>query len=241
MFLCFRCWYSMKTRYVVLRTPKYFIVRCLFKFMRSCFVLLEIHSLFQIPLWKASFGGSSFFSIKNPNLRDIQIVFIVANVIFRVSFSKNTLWPHFMDTVHLPKVCRATTRRQFTFYHSFPKKSWYPFDQPRKDERLTGLLSHTVVFNTGPLDWGSSAFTNRLVFVFSLLIFNENEARYVILGTLTLLTIKNIINYFVCVGSREIFQGSALKKFFSVLFFFKCIKKMHFRSSWAEQLHFVLH
>ena len=88
MFLCFRCWYSMKTRYVVLRTPKYFIVRCLFKFMRSCFVLLEIHSLFQIPLWKASFGGSCFFSIKNPNLRNIQIAFIAANVILRVSSSK---------------------------------------------------------------------------------------------------------------------------------------------------------
>ena len=242
MFLCFRCWYSMKTRYVVLRTPKYFIVRCLFKFMRSCFVLLEIHSLFQIPLWKASFGGSCFFSIKNPNLRNIQIVFIEANVIFRVSSSKKTLWPLFMDRIQLPKVYRATTRRQFTFYHSVPKNSWYPFDQPRKDERLTRpWRSHAVVFNTGPLDWGSSALTNRPIFVFSLLIFNENEARYVILGTLTLLTIKNIINCFMCVGSREIFQGSALKKFISVLFFFKCIKKKHFRSSWAEELHLVLH
>ena len=85
LFLHFRCWYSMKTRYVVWTTLKCFIVRCLFKFMRSCFVLLEIHSLFQIPLWKASFGGSCFFSIKNPNLRNIQIVFIAANVIFRVS------------------------------------------------------------------------------------------------------------------------------------------------------------
>ena len=126
VFFRFRCWYSMKTRYVVLRTPKYFIVRCLFKFMRSCFVLLEIHSLFQIPLWKASFGGSCFFSIKNPNLRNIQIVFIAANVIFRVSSSKKTSWPLFMDRVQLPKVYRATTRRQFTFYHSVPKNSWYP-------------------------------------------------------------------------------------------------------------------
>ena len=68
-----------------------------------------------------------------------------------------------------------------------------------------------MVFNTRPLDWGSSALTNRPVFVFSLLIFNENEARYVILGTLTLLTIKNIINYLVCVGS-------ASKKFFCAIF-----------------------
>ena len=196
--------------------------------MRSCFVLLEIHSLFQISLWKASFGGSCFFSIKNPNLGNIQILFIAANVLFWVSSSKKTLWHLFMDRVQLPKVYRATTRKQFTFYHSVLKNSWYPFDQPRKDERLTRPWSRTVVFNTVPLDCGSSALTNRPVFVFPLLKFNENEARYVILGTLTLSTIKNIINYFVYVGSRRIFQGSALKIFFSVLFFLKCIKKKHF-------------
>ena len=210
VFVCFRCWYSMKMRYVVLRTPKYFILRCLFKFICSCFVFLEMHSLFQIPLWKASFGGSCFFSIKNPNLRNIQIVFIAVNV--------------FM-----------------AFYHSFRKNSWYPFDQLWKDERLTWPWSHTMVFNTRPLDWGSSIVTNRPVFVFSLLIFNENKARYVILGTLTLLTIKNIINYFMCVGSLGMFQGSALKKIFSVLFFLKWIKKKHFRSTWAEQLYLVHH
>ena len=161
-------------------------MRCLFKFMRSCFILLEIHGLFQIPLWKASFGGSCFFFIKNPNLKNIRIVFIVANVIFRVSSSKKHFIPLFMDRVQLPKVYRVTTRKQFTFYHSIPKNSWYLFHQPRKDERLTRPWSHTVVFNTGPLHWGSSALTNRPVFVFSLLIFNENEARYVILGILTL-------------------------------------------------------
>ena len=58
------------------------------------------------------------------------------------------------------------------------------------------------------------------------------KGRYVILGALTLLTIKNIINYFVCVGSREIV--------FSVLFILKCIKKKHFRSTWAEQFYLVL-
>ena len=121
VFLDFCCWYSMKTRYVVLRAPKYFIVGCLFKFMRSCFVLLEIHSLFQIPLWKASFGGSCFFFIKTPNFRNIQIVFIAANVIFRVSSSKKTLWPLFMARVQLPKVYRATTRKQLTFITQFRK------------------------------------------------------------------------------------------------------------------------
>ena len=74
------------------------------------------------------------------------------------------------------------------------------------------------MFNTGPFDWGSSALTSRPDFVFSLVIFNENEARYVILGTLTLLTIKNIINYFVCLVSLGIFQGSALTIFFLCYF-----------------------
>ena len=153
---------------------------------------------------------------------------------------KKTLWSLFMDRVQLPKVYRATTRRQFIFYHSVPKNSWYPFDQPQKDRRLTRPWSHTLVFNTRPLDWGSSALTNRPVFVFSLLIFNENEARYVILGTLTLLTIKNIINYFVFSFPRNI-SRFCFNNFFSVLFFWKCIKKKHFRSTWAEQLYLVLH
>ena len=55
-----------------------------------------------------------------------------------------------------------------------------------------------------------------------------------------MLTIKNIINYFVCVESRGVCQGSALKTVFSVLFFLKCIKKNHFRSTWAEQFYLVL-
>ena len=31
----------------------------------------------------------------------------------------------------------ATSRRQFTFYHSVPRYSWYSFYRPRKDERLS--------------------------------------------------------------------------------------------------------
>ena len=52
------------------------------------------------------------------------------------------------------------------------------------------------------------------------------KERCVIWGKPTLSTIKNIINYFVCVVSRGVFQGSALKTVFSVLFFLKCIKKI---------------
>ena len=55
----------------------------------------------------------------------------------------------------------ATSRRQFTFYHSVPRNSWYSFYQPRKDERLSRPWSHPVVLIMGPLDWESSALTTR--------------------------------------------------------------------------------
>ena len=38
-----------------------------------------------------------------------------------------TLWPLFMDGVQLPQSYRATSRRQFTFYHQVPRESWYSF------------------------------------------------------------------------------------------------------------------
>ena len=44
---------------------------------------------------------------------------------------------------------RATSRRQFTFYHYFPRNSWYSFYQHRKDERLSQPWSHPVVLNMG--------------------------------------------------------------------------------------------
>ena len=55
----------------------------------------------------------------------------------------------------------ATSGRQFTFYHSVLKNSWYSCYRPRKDERLTRPWSHPVVLNKGPLDWKSSALTTR--------------------------------------------------------------------------------
>ena len=36
----------------------------------------------------------------------------------------------------------ATSRRQFTFYHSVPRNSWYSFYRPRKNERLSRSWSH---------------------------------------------------------------------------------------------------
>ena len=50
----------------------------------------------------------------------------------------------------------------FTFYHEVPTDSWYSFDQPRKDEKLSGRpCSHPAVLNMGPLDWESTALTTR--------------------------------------------------------------------------------
>ena len=40
-----------------------------------------------------------------------------------------------------------------------PGETWYSFDRPQKDGRLSRSWSHPVVFNLGPLDWKSSAQT----------------------------------------------------------------------------------
>ena len=55
----------------------------------------------------------------------------------------------------------ATSRRQFTFYHSVPRNSLYSFYRLREDGRLSRPWSHPVVLNTGPFDWESSALTTR--------------------------------------------------------------------------------
>ena len=78
-----------------------------------------------------------------------------------IYFLKKTLWPLFMDGAQLSQGYRATTRRQFTFYHLVPRGSCYSFNWPQKDERLSWPWSHPLVSNTGPLDWESSALTVR--------------------------------------------------------------------------------
>ena len=55
----------------------------------------------------------------------------------------------------------ATSRRQFTYYHSVPRNSWYSFYRPRMDETLSRPSSHPVVLNTGTLDWEYNALTTR--------------------------------------------------------------------------------
>ena len=74
---------------------------------------------------------------------------------------KKKIMTPFYGGTQLPQGCRATTRRQFTFYHYVSRNSWYSFDRPRKDETLSRPWSHQVVLNTRILDWKSSALTTR--------------------------------------------------------------------------------
>ena len=76
---------------------------------------------------------------------------------------KQTLWPILMGGVQPSQGYRATTWRRFTFKHSVPMSSWYSFDRPRKDERLSWLWIHPGVLSRKPLDWESSALTTRLI------------------------------------------------------------------------------
>ena len=80
--------------------------------------------------------------------------------IFKKRF--RTLWPLFMDVVHLCQGYRATSRRQFTFHHWVPRISWYWFDQTQKDERLSRPLEpssdfehRTPWFGIQPLNFAS--------------------------------------------------------------------------------------
>ena len=48
-----------------------------------------------------------------------------------------------MDGVQLPQSYRATTKRQFIFYHSVPRSSWYLFYRAKKDS-VSQPWSHRV-------------------------------------------------------------------------------------------------
>ena len=88
--------------------------------------------------------------------------FLVGHVQFKLfTFFKKTLQSLFMNGVQLPQDYKATTKRQFTFYHSVPRTSWHSFSQPQKDERLSSSWSHSAVLNLGPLNWESRTLTTR--------------------------------------------------------------------------------
>ena len=75
----------------------------------------------------------------------------------------------FMHGFQAPHSYKATTRRQFTFYHLVPRNSWYSFDWPRKDEwsqpwKYNGQVS-TVVTKLTKSDLQSLPF---FVFIFKI-------------------------------------------------------------------------
>ena len=93
-------------------------------------------------------AGLSFLSN-----RQLQVVLTL-----RKKFYGSYLWMGF----HSLKT-KAILRMQFIFYHYVLRNLWYSLYWPRKDERLSRPLSHTVVWNMGPLDWESSAFWMGMV------------------------------------------------------------------------------
>ena len=85
-------------------------------------------------------------------------------VLQKIFFKNKTLWPLFMDGGQLSQGYRATKRRQLTCHQSVTKSTWYPFRQPRKDERLSRSWRHSVDLNPVPQDWESVVLTTRPLF-----------------------------------------------------------------------------
>ena len=65
-----------------------------------------------------------------------------------------------MDGVQLPQG-QSHFKEAVYFLPLVPRNSWYSFYRPRKDERLSRPWSHSMVLNTGPLDWETSILTTR--------------------------------------------------------------------------------
>ena len=65
-----------------------------------------------------------------------------------------------MDGVQLPQSQSHFEEAVYFLPLSF-RNSWYSFDRPQKDERLSQPWSCPVVLNVGHLDWESSTLTTR--------------------------------------------------------------------------------
>ena len=90
-------------------------------------------------------GHTNFFS--NQTGQGQSVMFSL-----KLLLLKKTLRLLFMDGVQLSQGYRATARRQFTFYNSATRTSWYLFNRLRKNERLSWPWSHPAVLNLGSLD-----------------------------------------------------------------------------------------
>ena len=106
----------------------------------------------------------------------------------------------------------ATSRRQFTFYHSVSRNSWYSFYRPWKDERLSRPWSHPVVLNTGPLDWESSAITTRPLMSQNILqnLFIRKRGKYAVRKSWKDTNIFSRKD--TCIQSKNISKGKELSR-----------------------------
>ena len=95
----------------------------------------------------------------------------------------------------------VTSRRQFTFYHSVPRNSWYSFYRPWIDERLSRPWSHQVVLNTGLLDWESSALTTRRIkaYKISFCFYYSGVPNMVLLWEINMMTYDDVLYLFHCI------------------------------------------
>ena len=71
-----------------------------------------------------------------------------------------SIWLRLMDAIQLSQGYRINTKR-VCFSLQSPSSSWYTFDRPQKDERVSWLWNHPVVLNLRLVDWESSAKTTR--------------------------------------------------------------------------------
>ena len=101
------------------------------------------------------------------NVNEVVLVFLLLTL-------KKKIWPLFMDGVQLPQGYRATTTKQFTFYHLVHRNFWYSFDRPRKEEKAESTLEPPSSFEHRTLDWESSTLTTRPYFTpFSSVPFDD--------------------------------------------------------------------
>ena len=77
---------------------------------------------------------------------------------------KKTLWPLLMDGVLLSQ-CYNHYKETVYFFPLAPRKSWYSFDRPQKDERLSQPWSHRMVLNLGKILFDQNVFCQAQEFL----------------------------------------------------------------------------
>ena len=156
----------MKTRYAVLRAPKYFIARCLFKVIRSCFVYLDVHSF----IWWFAFLFHLEFKFEKHSNRaykgqcDFSSILFIKN--FMVTFygrgsTAERLQSHYEDAVY--------------FLPLSSEKFLVPIWSTSEGWKAESTLEPPGGFEHRTIGLWIQRLKQKTSFVFSLLIFNESE------------------------------------------------------------------